>query len=342
MSGARFVLFGAGLTILACSGNGEPNPGAAGSAARDSVGILRPPTEIDEPDEPDAPSAVSCPGSPAPDLAVVRSCILAASCTPELLPASVSDCIAKDLLHSGAYPACISQAQSCAQIAACRGQGFYGGPCPGELTHSLCDGSRAVICEQPAFFTDCASRGASCLEYSLDAGAPAAFAGCVVAPSCSSESELFSCSGTKRVSCRNGIAFGEDCAARGLVCVDVTGGDAICAHAAASCSTPGVGQCDSAGSASYCAPDGSKLSFDCAALGFECRVAEGRTHGVECLAPGCAPEDAARCFEECDGPMAHLCLGGQRLSIDCRSYGLSDCVLETRDKDGDRARCGHD
>lgn len=340
MSFARIVVSGS-LTIVACSGNGDTTPGAAGSAAIDSAGILRPPTKIAEPDEPRGPSPVSCAGSPAPNPALVRTCILAASCSPELLSESVSDCIAKDLMHAGSYPACVSQAQSCAEVAACRGQGFYGRPCP-ELRHSFCDGSRAVTCNHPTAFTDCASRGASCTEYSLEEGAPAAYAGCIVAPSCTSESELFACSGSKRVSCRQGIAFGEDCAARGLACVDVPGGDAMCAPQVASCTTPGTGQCDSSSSGSYCATDGSKLSFDCAALGFKCRPDETGTHGVECLAPDCAPEAAAQCFEECDGPMAHLCLGGQRFSVDCRTYGLSQCVLETREKDGDRARCGYD
>jgi hypothetical protein len=340
MSCARIVVFGS-LAIFACSGNGETTPGAAGPAAVDSIGSLRPPAEITEPDEPRDPSVVGCAGSPAPDPALVRTCILAASCSPDLLPASVSDCIAKDLMHAGSYPPCMSQAQSCAEMAACRGHGFYGRPCP-EPRNSFCDGARAVTCGYPAFFTDCASRGGACLEYSLEEGAPAGYAGCVVAQSCMSDTELFTCSGSKRVSCRQGIGFGEDCAARGLACVDVPGGDAICARAAAGCKQPGVGHCDSAGSGSYCAPDGSELSLDCAALGFECRLVEGRTHGVECAAPDCAPEDAAQCFEECDGPMAHLCVGGQRLSVDCRTYGLSQCVLETREKDGDKARCGYD
>ena len=117
----------------------------------------------------------------------------------------------------------MSQAQSCAEMAACRGQGFYGRPCPEQL-NSFCDGSRAVSCDYPAFFTDCATRGAACVEYALEDGAPVAYAGCVVAPSCTSDSELFACSGSKRVCCRQGIAFGEDCGARGLVCVDVPGG----------------------------------------------------------------------------------------------------------------------
>jgi hypothetical protein len=39
--------------------------------------------------------------------------------------------------------------------------------------------------------------------------------------------------------------------------------------------------------------------------------------------------------------MAHLCLGGQRFSIDCRDYGIQSCLLETRAGEGDRARCGY-
>jgi hypothetical protein len=147
------------------------------------------------------------------------------------------------------------------------------------------------------------------------------------------------CDGTRRVSCQDGVPDDEDCAAAGLDCVATTDG-AICRQKAGGCSTFGSGICDTPTAGSYCDNYGRTQILDCAPLGFTCQVAPTQKHGIACLAPSCAPPDAAQCFEECDGPVAHLCVGGQRLSLDCPSYGFHTCILENRADVGDRARCG--
>jgi hypothetical protein len=328
---------------LACSsperGSGGSSAGAAGIAGS---GALLPPVTADDDESDFHPSPVNCAGTPKPDPALVRGCLLAASCSPLPLAVSVSDCISKHL-PGQVLPDCVIGAQSCAEMGACLGSGTYADMCPQRGEAEVCVGSKLVHCDTyPRYFEDCSRRGVPCSTFvDEQGGGEVRRAGCLASLTCANDSDRYECVGSKLVFCAGGLGFGEDCAAQGLTCVAAPDG-AFCAKQPASCSEPGVGSCDTAETGSFCGFDGQKLSFDCAALGFECRVAEGSPFGVECSDPGCSPVDAAQCFEACDGPMAHLCLGGQRFSVDCRAYGLSPCLLETRADAGDRARCGYE
>jgi hypothetical protein len=151
---------------------------------------------------------------------------------------------------------------------------------------------------------------------------------------------VYVCNGTKRVLCQGGIGFGEDCAAYGMTCVAAPKG-AFCAKRPAACNEAGIGSCDASGQGNFC-DAGRALPLDCSRLAFACREAPTGVFGVECADPACSIADAAKCFEECDGPLAYLCLGGERFTVDCRAYGLQRCILETRADSGDRARCGYD
>ena len=115
----------------------------------------------------------------------------------------------------------------------------------------------------------------------------------------------------------------------------------MCAPNPPSCAQPGVGSCDAQGNGTYCDAGGQQFVFDCSRLGLTCQVAPGQANGIRCVNPACSPADAADCFEECDGPMAHLCVGGQRFSIDCQNYGFEGCISETQAKEGERVRCAH-
>jgi hypothetical protein len=266
--------------------------------------------------------------------------VLSAGCSPYLQPATLSECIANALPGSGALPDCAIGAATCAELEACVGRGFYAEACPPGSAGTICVDSKVVDCDNvPHTFVDCARQGAACGAYSSGGDGTLDAHACAVEPACTVPTDTFVCHGTKRVRCLQGVGFGEDCAARGLGCVQTPAG-ATCAQKAAACSRPDTGRCDAAGNGSYCASDGRTLSFDCGKLGLKCREAPESTHGVECGDPACAGEDAQKCFEECDGPMAYLCVAGQRLSIDCQSYGFPSCILETRADVGDRARCG--
>jgi hypothetical protein len=345
MSSRRLLLMLCCFRIaLACAGKSDESvvPGAGGTSGVAGAGgsagsTLRPPVVISDDPAILGASPVKCVGTPTPDPALLRSCVLAAGCAPALLTAPLSDCIAKALPTSSSYPDCLSSVVSCAEVDACTGVGVYTAPCPTPGRQS-CVGSKVVYCDTaPSYFDDCAVKGVACMEHVSDDG-EVDFAYCGTGP-CGAATNGYVCDGTRRLECDSGVADGEDCAARGLGCVDTADG-AICRLDAPSCEDFGAGTCTTTSVGTYCGNDGRTQALDCTPLGFTCQAAPNQTHGVACLAPGCAVEDAALCFEECDGPMAHLCVGGQRLSIDCPSYGFPSCVLENRSEVGDRARCG--
>ncbi len=349
---ATLYLASSCLVLLACSGGTAATPpgtdGAAGAgvAGRADAGgtggrALLPPVPIIDNPEIVGASPVKCGGRPAADTAIVRACVLSTSCSPFPPLTALSDCIDTALPASGLLPDCAIGAQSCAEMNACLGVGFYADACPALDFRLRCLGTKVLYCSFVRYYRDCAKSGATCTEYSSKMDGEIDAADCTVAATCTGSSNAYVCDGTKRVRCQQGLAFGEDCAAKGMVCVADPKG-AFCAKRPASCTEPGAGVCDAQGNGSYCNDDGRMFRLNCARQGLKCRPAAGRDLGVECADPACPIDDAVKCFEECDGPMAHLCLGGQRLSVDCRAYGLKRCMLDTQAGAGDRARCGYD
>lgn len=310
----------------------------AGESALGGTGF-RPPVDIPDAPVTIGPSPVKCDGTPQPDVTVLRACLLAAGCAPAPQAAPVSDCIAKALPMSPSFSACLRDARSCTEVAACTGTGVWTEPCP-KPGASGCVGNKVVYCDiLPNYFLDCATRGAPCVDGVVDLGGVVYEVGFCGVPTCDTPTESWVCDGTKRVLCANGSAEVDDCALQGLECIDRADG-AICGRRSNGCTPAGSATCSSATAAEYCGEDGRVIALDCAPLGFTCQVAPRQKHGVACLAPACPPADAEQCFEECDGPVAHLCVGGQRLSIDCTSHGFQTCVLESRADVGDRVRCG--
>jgi hypothetical protein len=334
------------LALTACGQTSEADPtpggaGASGGASGGGPGTLLPPTKAsDTSSEIVGASSVKCAGTPTPDPSVVRACLLASSCSPDLQATFLSDCIAKALPLSNAFPACAADAQNCEEMSACLGHGYAAIDCPaGAEFVTDCVGTQVVRCfDVPRSFHDCAVIGATCAHYSSNEDGVLDSAGCVVAATCT-PTDGFVCDGTKRVWCDKGVGFGEDCAARGLDCVDTDAG-AVCTKSPASCVQPGTATCDESGNGTYCDAASQPIAVACALLGLECQAAPEAAYGMECVNPACPAADAKECFEECDGSMAHLCLGGQRLSVDCRGYGFRTCSLDTRAGAGDRARCG--
>ena len=331
----------------ACAGHADGGSSSAGGSGDGGAlssagsGSLLPPAEISDRPTTLGPGAVKCAGSPVVDAAMLRACVLVAGCAPQVQATALSECIARALPASGAFPECVIGAQGCAEMAACTGVGFYPDPCePGQI-NSICVGAKAVRCSvlRARSFVDCAKRGASCVQFSQNDDGKLDGADCAVTPACSGAGDKAVCDGSRRVTCQHGIGFGEDCAKRGLTCVDQPDG-AVCALASGGCTTPGAAVCTSDGKGTYCQADGQTLNLDCGRLGFTCQTQVDRPQGIDCANPTCPAADVAECFEACDGPLAHLCLGGQRLSIDCQDYGFHGCILDTRPGLGDRARCG--
>lgn len=342
----RFIPGTVVFALLACGGRaqqGAPsNGGGAGGAAGEGASAgsnFRPPVSVIDPPLTVGASPVKCAGTPQPDADIVRACLLFAACAAAPPAAPLSECIAAALPRSPWFTACQRDARSCADVATCLGTGVYTERCP-KPGAPACVGDKLVYCDTlPNYFIDCAKRGVRCLEGIDEVDGVAYETAYCGVPACDAPTDDWVCDGAKRVHCANGYAEVDDCSVRGLDCIDKPDG-AICGKSSGSCTPLGVGTCDSDSSGQYCDVDGRAIALACAPLGFTCHAAPNHGHGIACLAPDCAPEDAAQCFEECDGPVAHLCIGGQRLSIDCASQGLSSCVVETRAGVGDRARCG--
>lgn len=333
-------------SLVACAGKSEdraPNAGAGGmDVGVAGNGSLLTPLAPDAGPDSFAPSPVACAGTPTPEPDVVRACVLAASCLPRLA-VSLSECISEGSPGSGDAPPCWLAARSCSEVAACFGFSISAAPCASTFVRSQCDGNQVVTCDLPRSSRDCSAVGGTCAAYAGFPQAPEHIdsADCTVTAKCIGTNDNYVCAGTQRFRCRDGVAFGEDCAARGMACESTPSG-ATCVANPAGCAEPGVGRCIDGGKGAFCSNERRAISVDCAALGFTCREAAERAHGVRCDAPSCAATEVAQCIEECDGDLAHLCLGGQRYSVNCRSFGLKGCFLDTREGVGDTARCGNE
>jgi hypothetical protein len=333
--------------LVACAGKSHDEAPMSSAGGADvgiaGSGSLLPAVVADGGAESFAPSAVACAGTPGPAPGVTRACVLAASCLPRL-EVSLAECISESLPASPDAPPCWLGAGSCTEVAECFGFSVYKAPCASADLRSTCDENHVVTCDLPRTSRDCRAVGGICQSYSSfpnDAPDVLDSADCAVETTCTETNDRYACDGSKRFRCRAGVAFGEDCAARGMVCANTADG-AACVATGPRCPEPGVGRCIDDEHGRFCASDGRVVSIDCAALGFTCREAPERLHGVRCDSPSCTPTEVARCIEECDGSTAHLCLGGQRYSVDCRAFGLKGCLLDTRPGVGDTARCGNE
>jgi hypothetical protein len=247
---------------------------------------------------------------------------------------TLSECIAYGLPQAKIPNDCALKATSCEEIGACFGSGFYTGQCPLDAKPaSFCDGSKLVNCNDviPPQYLDCARVGAKCVEF--DADTPGA--DCVVDSPCDEPDEAgHHCDGSKLVKCRAGRARGEDCALENSTCVQ-SGTEAACAPIEVC--TPEPTTCSSAEGANYCWEDGQAHGLDCASAGLECHDFPDEV-GIECRVPGCTLAEKAACYEQCAGPVARLCVGGARLSVDCREQGFATCH-EDFALDGPAATC---
>jgi hypothetical protein len=333
--------------LLACAGKSDGDAPVLGTGGTDvgvaGGGTWLPPIPADAGPETFGPAPVACSGTPAPAADVVRACVLAASCLPRLA-VSLSECISERSPGSSDAPPCWLEANSCAEVAACFGFSITSTPCPSLLARSRCDGNQVVTCDLPRLTRDCSAVGGTCRSYAaFPDQAPDVMdtADCAVETPCEGTNDTYVCDGTKRFRCRAGVAFGEDCAARGMACENQASG-ASCVAVPSACADPGAGRCVDGSTGTFCSSERRSVTIDCAPLGFSCRDAPERQHGARCDAPTCTAAEVAQCFESCDGNTAHLCLGGQRYSVDCRTFGLQDCILDTRPGVGDTVRCGNE
>lgn len=152
----------------------------------------------------------------------------------------------------------------------------------------------------------------------------------------------WTCDGTVRVRCFDGVEGREDCAASGQVCASWTPSsglpEATCVVAGSQCP---ASHCEGTKWVS-CSADAAmiKETWDCAWYGpdygcFGPVVSDAGTSSHGCVAqqPDCAA--AGEGATECQGSVARRCIGGRWWDFDCKTFLSGSCLIDT---DGD-ARC---
>jgi hypothetical protein len=317
----------------------------------------------------EAGAPAPCASHPNVPESAIRACVLRTSCISDQPPFTLSDCIAKNLIDLDDKPDCVKNAPDCAQMNACVDNGFFKGCAFGDHGgHGY--GSVFVDCDQGVFY-DCAKRGLECYVDDPDAGTATSF-GCIGRtrfddPVCESAfNNAGSCSTPTPSSalacflyastpgqcvpqddsgvpydgysyCYLGLQMRVNCASLGKTCVDSADG-ARCKLPASQCSSTNTQSCVLS-NLHECTATGRLEAHDCTANGLQCASASG-TAG--CVTGGCTLDDAKTCRESCDGPYADICVGGARLTVDCRKYGFDRCQTYTSTKaiyHGDYALC---
>jgi hypothetical protein len=91
----------------------------------------------------------------------------------------------------------------------------------------------------------------------------------------------------------------------------------------ATCNPPDTVECGTTERIDVCTVAGSAVHYDCPS-GLGCTAGEGTAW---CLAPGCTP--TTPCEESCSGTELTVCYGSTPVTVDCRDYGLTQCIEST-------------
>jgi hypothetical protein len=270
---------------------------------------------------------LDCDGDPvAVNLDVVKACVLQTSCHPYLPSTSISQCVTYQTLRAFPQGDCGTSSDSCADFRACAKYGYYDGAgCTGTV-EALCEGNVGVVCsgEFSSEF-DC-DPGTTC---EVVATADGNSAGCRFPDSCGEPDGTAACDGNLHYSCRGGVRYGGDCAVSGAMCrLDEATGSTGCYYVTPPCSPPDTVECGAANRIDICTTAGTTAHYECAG-GLGCTLdGDG---SAWCVAPGCTPDDA--CSESCSGTELTLCYGSIPVTVDCRDYGLSQCIESTLSDD---------
>lgn len=263
----------------------------------------------------DLAPALGCDGSEfSLDQSIVRSCVLNVSCSPFDPVDTISLCVSLNTQLTYRSTDC-RDARTCADVAACTGEGRDAALCEGSTSGWRCVSNQAVNCAGD-FFVDCDAYGGECQLY--DDPTEGLRARCVVVPTCSESAGTYHCAPDELLyECEGGVGFGRDCSVYGGRCTD-QGPGTSCQDDLPSCGADSE-RCE--GDVSSQCIDGSLYQADCASVGLSCDP--GTTY---CLAPGCTAEDWQSCSETCAGPELTFCYGGAPYTVDCRDFGFQRCT----------------
>jgi hypothetical protein len=304
-------------------------PGAShGETADAAIGIPDAPSDNDGSADADSgdSAGLACgevpPASQASFNQIVRSCVLAISCSPDVFAFNASECINREEFLSSGQLSCLSTIADCNGFFECWGERISTlADCPATLPAVRCDvaNNLAIDCSGMVV-VDCNRRGGTCATYVDSTGNTEAY--CVVAPSCSETDGLNHCTVTNSFyTCNSGVGFGVNCTLFDGTCNTFTDAGASCYENGPACTQPGYA-CSN-GVLTHCNPASYRQStrVDCAAQGFSCSVSDDGGTG-SCLAPGCLNLDACP-IESCgpDGKTLTVCAGGAPYPVDCSSLG---------------------
>lgn len=268
---------------------------------------------------------------------IVTACTLAVSCDPEFFDIDISGCITYDYFAASNSYACLRTIANCADFGTCWGIGYAtnaeiqsadnagGAVCTGggEIGVNGDSINSSTIYPYDSYY-DCNKLNGFCGAVSDPV--QGMFAGCEVPPgTCTGTDGTVHCSNTFAYQCLDGLTFGKDCAAVGLVCVENDAGSG-CTPSGTACSAPGTWTCNGT-TLENCDGTRQNFAYDCSVAGGVCSPDAGT-----CVSPGCPPPKAP-CTEKCDGDHTiTVCVGGAPLTIDCTTVGAA----------GEFTSCGSD
>lgn len=266
--------------------------------------------------------AGSCDGVPGANPDVVRSCVLAASCSPFVSNISISTCVSLNWQGAFLGTSCIRNVQSCADVELCEGYGFAGEMCEGQ-SGVRCENNTAIDCDN-GYFLKCGVRGGTCDTVDTNFDFTPDQAGCRVKDSCFESSDATHCDGDILYRCLDGVGLGADCSALQAQCVEDASG-AACLLVTPSCDST-VPTCED-GAAQSCIGQ-TLLRWDCDSVGLECN--DENASNPTCAAAGCDLNAVESCTESCNGgATATICYGGVPYEVNCTDYGFSRCAMVT-------------
>jgi hypothetical protein len=264
---------------------------------------------------------VDCDGDPLDvDMDVVKACLLQASCHPYLPTTSISTCVTYQTLRAFTQGDCGTSSDDCADFRACSGYGYYGGTGCTSTVEALCEENTGVLCSgEFSVEFDC-DPGTTC---EVLAGADRDTVGCRHPDACTEADDTRVCDGNLYDRCLGGVRYGGDCAASGAMCEANEDGTTSCLYVTSPCDTPGTVECGATDRIDFCTDAGSAILYNCAP-GLGCTPGDATAW---CLAPGCTP--TTPCEESCTGAELTLCYGSIPVTVDCRDYGLTQCIEST-------------
>jgi hypothetical protein len=216
---------------------------------------------------------------------------------------------------------CAQGASDCASLFACLDAPASAvAACKGG-TNEVCSGGYAVDCNVKLGGKP---QGVNCSAVGLVCGANTNGATCGTA-SCDVTTTKSSCDGDNLVTCNGagGVLISSNCAeTEGANTCAVVGGLAMCVGDGAKCDATTTPKCD--GTAIVKCIGGKTARFDCTTYNSNATCKTSAAGYPQCV--GAGTECTAMTSETCKDGVITYCSWGTKMTVDCKSFGLSGCA----------------